>query len=490
MGICAASSERRTSAPALGPSVTVSSIDEVLDDRRLLRERREQLDRPLQRIPVAQRHGDDRCPQVGLELSRRALGDDAPVVDHHDVAGQAVGLFEVLRGQQDRRAVADQLLDGNPQALAALGVEARRRLVEEEDRRIRHQRGGQVQPPAHAARVRLEHAIAGAGQPEGLEQLVGPARRHLAAQVREAAHHVDVLPAREVLVDGGVLAGEPDGAADRIGLGDHVVAEHRGASRVGAEDGGEDAHDRGLARPVRTEQAQHGAGLHLERDAVEGAHLAVGEDLDEVVGLDGECGIRRKEPLTKKLSDKVTYVSRQWSRKELAQQLRSEIMGYLGAASDFDERLAKKLKLSRTDMRCLDLIGRLGPMTAGRLAEESGLTTGAVTFILDRLEQSGMVTRRRDTEDRRRVWVEIVPEARHRLEVLQQPVAEEMRQVAQRFKADELAIVRDFMRQAKEVFQRQISGGPAGQGERARAPTPAPTLRAVTAAPEGPSEGK
>ena len=51
--------------------------------------------------------------------------------------------------------------------------------------------------------------------------------------------------------------------------------------------------------------------------------------------------------------------------------------GVLGAASDFNEGLAKKLKLSRTDMRCLDLIGRLGPMAAGRLAEESGLTTGS-----------------------------------------------------------------------------------------------------------------
>ena len=158
-------------------------------------------------------------------------------------------------------------------------------------------------------------------------------------------------------------------------------------------------------------------------------------------------------------------MSRQWSRSELAQQLRSEIMGYLGAASDFDEGLAKKLKLSRTDMRCLDLIGRLGPLTAGHLAEESGLTTGAVTFILDRLEEAGMVTRRRDTEDRRRVWVEIVPAARQRLEGLQQPVAEEMRQVAQRFKADELAIVRDFMRQAKEVFQRQVAGGDDKPGD-------------------------
>src|SRR5580692_6097369 len=165
-------------------------------------------------------------------------------------------------------------------------------------------------------------------------------------------------------------------------------------------------------------------------------------------------------------------MSRQPSRRELVQQLRSEIMGYLGAASDFNEGLAKKLKLSRTDMRCLDLIGRRGPLTAGHLAEESGLTTGAVTFILDRLVEAGMVTRRRDTEDRRRVWVEIVPAARQRLDGLQQPVAEEMRQVAQRFKADELAIVRDFMRQAKEVFQRQVGGAVTGDAGSANGRAP------------------
>jgi DNA-binding PadR family transcriptional regulator len=95
-------------------------------------------------------------------------------------------------------------------------------------------------------------------------------------------------------------------------------------------------------------------------------------------------------------------------------------------------------------------------LTAGRLAEESGLTTGAVTFILDRLEQAGMVARRRDTEDRRRVWVEIEPDAQKRLQEIQQPVAEQMREVTQHFKADELAVVRDYMRQAKEVFQRQV----------------------------------
>jgi DNA-binding MarR family transcriptional regulator len=150
-------------------------------------------------------------------------------------------------------------------------------------------------------------------------------------------------------------------------------------------------------------------------------------------------------------------VSRQWSRSDLIAQLRSEIVGYFGAASDFDERVAQKFKLSRTDMRCLDILGRLGPMTAGRLAEESRLSTGAVTFLLDRLEEAGMVKRRRDTDDRRRVWVELVPAAQKRLQHAQQPIVEEMQQVAQRFKAEELAIVRDFMREAKEVFERQIS---------------------------------
>jgi DNA-binding MarR family transcriptional regulator len=150
------------------------------------------------------------------------------------------------------------------------------------------------------------------------------------------------------------------------------------------------------------------------------------------------------------------------------QQLRSEIVGYFGAASAFDERVAAKFKLSRTDMRCLDLLDRTGPMTAGQLADETGLTTGAVTFLLDRLEEAGMVARRRDTDDRRRVWVELIPSAHKRMVRMQQPIVEEMRAVAQRFKAEELAIVRDFMRETKEVFERQVSGSVKGKGDTGR----------------------
>jgi DNA-binding MarR family transcriptional regulator len=102
------------------------------------------------------------------------------------------------------------------------------------------------------------------------------------------------------------------------------------------------------------------------------------------------------------------------------------------------------------------------------------LTTGAVTFILDRLEEAGMVIRRRDTEDRRRVWVEIVPDAQQRLAEEQQPVAEQMREVTQRFKTDELAVVRDYMREAKEVFQRLVYGTVPGSQQPADPTEPSP----------------
>ena len=67
-----------------------------------------------------------------------------------------------------------RLLDDLPQVVAALGVEPGGRLVEEEHGRAGHQGGGQVEAPAHAARVGLERPVAGIGQVELGEQLDGP----------------------------------------------------------------------------------------------------------------------------------------------------------------------------------------------------------------------------------------------------------------------------------------------------------------------------
>ncbi|MFO7170604.1 MAG: MarR family transcriptional regulator [Chloroflexota bacterium] len=72
----------------------------------------------------------------------------------------------------------------------------------------------------------------------------------------------------------------------------------------------------------------------------------------------------------------------------------------------FHTAVAERLGLSATDHKALDLLNLSGPMTAGELAELTGLTTGAITGVVDRLEQAGYVRRTRDPHDRRKVVIE------------------------------------------------------------------------------------
>jgi DNA-binding MarR family transcriptional regulator len=75
----------------------------------------------------------------------------------------------------------------------------------------------------------------------------------------------------------------------------------------------------------------------------------------------------------------------------------------------YDDILARFMGLNRTDTRCMDIIDRGGRVTAGQLAAESGLTTGAVTIVIDRLAAAGYAQRERDPNDRRKVWITITP---------------------------------------------------------------------------------
>ena len=84
----------------------------------------------------------------------------------------------------------------------------------------------------------------------------------------------------------------------------------------------------------------------------------------------------------------------------------------------FDERISEFLGINRTDGRCLDIIGRHGKVSAGQLSIEAGLTTGAVTAVIDRLEASGYVVRVRDPVDRRKIWVECTPHTNELTEVI------------------------------------------------------------------------
>ncbi|MGA7811218.1 MarR family winged helix-turn-helix transcriptional regulator [Bradyrhizobium sp.] len=71
----------------------------------------------------------------------------------------------------------------------------------------------------------------------------------------------------------------------------------------------------------------------------------------------------------------------------------------------FAKIVADRAGISSADMDCIDFVNVEGRMTAGRLAELTGLTTGAITGVVDRLEKAGLVRRERDESDRRKVFI-------------------------------------------------------------------------------------
>jgi len=78
-------------------------------------------------------------------------------------------------------------------------------------------------------------------------------------------------------------------------------------------------------------------------------------------------------------------------------------------SATYEEALAERLAMNVTDLRCLELVIDEPGLTPGRLAERSGLTTGAVTGVLDRLEKAGYVRRTSDPNDRRRAVIQPTP---------------------------------------------------------------------------------
>jgi hypothetical protein len=224
---------------------------------------------------VLEHHLELLAAHARLQLVGGALGDDRAAVDDRDPVGQAVGLVQVLGGEQHRGPRGDPRLEHLPERDAAARVEPRGGLVEEQHRRPGHQGGGQVEPPPHAAGVGAHQAAGRARQREALEQLGRARPRVPAGQVVEAPDHLQVLEAGQVLVDRRVLPGQADAGPQGGRLADDVVAGHARAAAVGRQEGGEDAHRRGLARPVGAEQPQHAALGDREVDPAQRLDLAV-----------------------------------------------------------------------------------------------------------------------------------------------------------------------------------------------------------------------
>jgi DNA-binding MarR family transcriptional regulator len=138
--------------------------------------------------------------------------------------------------------------------------------------------------------------------------------------------------------------------------------------------------------------------------------------------------------------------------RDLSEAMRA----YQMAVDIFDDAVAGKLGLNRTDFRCIDILDQHQPMTAGALAQAARISSGTMTFVIDRLEAAGYVRRRRDDDDRRRVLVEMVPAAHRKVLAYHLPMIEDARVALAEFAADELAVVRKFLKISSAVFQRNV----------------------------------
>jgi DNA-binding MarR family transcriptional regulator len=142
-------------------------------------------------------------------------------------------------------------------------------------------------------------------------------------------------------------------------------------------------------------------------------------------------------------------------KRQIFEELVYEVRRSQTATDRYDEAVADAIGVNRTDMRCLDVIQREGPVPAGRLAEETGLTTGAITTVLDRLERAGYARRVRDPTDRRRVLVEVRPEALQGGFYTEHAALGE--RAFKRYTEAELELLLGFVREGRELNEREAA---------------------------------
>jgi DNA-binding MarR family transcriptional regulator len=138
-------------------------------------------------------------------------------------------------------------------------------------------------------------------------------------------------------------------------------------------------------------------------------------------------------------------------RAELLTALQQTIRRVTAQSVLLSQTIASRANMSSTDMECLDLLTIEGPTTPGRLAIQTGLTTGAVTMLIDRLERGGFVRRTPNPTDRRSVIVEALPTGVQVLMPMFAPLARGMAKLNERYSSAELALVLDYLTRAYEV---------------------------------------
>jgi DNA-binding MarR family transcriptional regulator len=146
-----------------------------------------------------------------------------------------------------------------------------------------------------------------------------------------------------------------------------------------------------------------------------------------------------------------------YTRSELLRRIGHEVQAFQDATDEVDEAAAGVLHVNRTDLRCLSVIARGGASTASELATAAGLTRGAMTTALDRIEAAGYARRVWDGGDRRTVRVALTDLARKEIASLYGPLASEGAKVVRKYTTAELTAVLRYLEEGRELQRAQAA---------------------------------
>ncbi len=116
--------------------------------------------------------------------------------------------------------------------------------------------------------------------------------------------------------------------------------------------------------------------------------------------------------------------------------------------------IAQSMNLNASDAECINYLMEMGSATAGDLAEATGLTTGAITAMLGRLEAAGLIARTKDPNDGRKVIVTLVPKKHAKAGKLYAALAQDIYQLLSAYTASELRFLFRHAQALEEIYRR------------------------------------
>jgi DNA-binding MarR family transcriptional regulator len=121
----------------------------------------------------------------------------------------------------------------------------------------------------------------------------------------------------------------------------------------------------------------------------------------------------------------------------------------------FQQNMAQKIGVSHTDLKSAEILNETGPITAGELSKITGLSTGSVTALINRLEKSGYVKRERDQLDGRKVMIMPIPERQEQIKSHYQSLSIATKELCSAYNEQELILINQFVEEITKIMDKE-----------------------------------